>query len=202
MGSAPFPMHDGMRNIQPNRLGAVYEMCYFYLISRLKRRPQQDDIFSIILFNDYGVTVADRRRILEKDIIYEIAHKHSPEGGTNFNYALIEAQKVLRSTPINIKPRMIFLTDGESKVTNSEIFKSFWSTFGTPRVMESMQDFQFIMFGLSTHGKQALKQAVQLARISFPVHVPKDERREKAKLFYAKDYPALKDVFLNKIVQK
>jgi len=87
-----------------NRLGSVYSALYSFWTARdaaltaLAGRggtPPRRDAYSVILFNEMANIAIQNDFTASPDQLLETLLAHGPSGGTNFNAALGEADRVL-----------------------------------------------------------------------------------------------------------
>jgi len=112
-----------------NALGSVYEISYKALVAQESTMPQQQDIFSVILFDDKVTVPFLKRNIQDKNMMYSVdLLKNTPSGGTKFQAALNSLSNILNENSSAYDVLVLFLTDGEDSVSQ-ETVKSLSTTF-------------------------------------------------------------------------
>lgn len=76
--------------------------------SKYKKSQQSEDLISIILYDDRAEQFMTKQKISQIDVNLP----NLRGGGTNFQAAFSEAEKIIELTPKQFSPAIIFLTDG------------------------------------------------------------------------------------------
>ncbi|KAH9169262.1 hypothetical protein EDB89DRAFT_1854694 [Lactarius sanguifluus] len=123
------PATDRIRERADNRLGAVYSALYSFWSARhtAVTADQQTigarrDVYSVILFNDTTKNVVVNDFTSSSDQLLDIVLNEQTKWGTNFAAALQAGQEVMTDNwSTERTPIMIFLSDGECRLPETEI---------------------------------------------------------------------------------
>ncbi|CAF2874123.1 unnamed protein product, partial [Rotaria sp. Silwood2] len=92
----------------------VLEKAYVEFLESRKRNQGVDDIFSVVQFSSKAKIVYQRKQFSDAPRTIEQLH-----GGTNYNIALEEAEKVIEADSTKSSVVMIFMSDGIDLLNNN-----------------------------------------------------------------------------------
>mmetsp|Transcript_22245 Transcript_22245/g.37245 ORF Transcript_22245/g.37245 Transcript_22245/m.37245 type:complete len:1360 (-) Transcript_22245:841-4920(-) len=151
------------------RLGAVYESCHRFIMTRKGANAVEDRV-SMLVFND-RVQVVFANETLNDKLVHRML-EYGPMGNTNFSAALKQAGELLaRYRSSKHRPLFVFLTDGTEGTTeaSSPSLKLMEQLLRREAAFEHRLVMHTIKFGGDVEGNDLLQQLASASGGTFSI---------------------------------
>ncbi|RHZ74826.1 hypothetical protein Glove_219g14 [Diversispora epigaea] len=187
----------GLRNSHNNRLGAVYEAVYNFIVTRRNSRAVQNTV-SLVLFDSSAIRVFENRSLTNSDELLQImVTYYYASGGSSYAAGINTASTIIQNYYDPLKTNVvIFLSDGGCEAAEKEVH----SLCSQERNRGSYLYLYTVMFAGDRDNGQSLKRMADIAKEYLPQ--TKDRQSLTCKYVHAVDEIKLTEYFTYQLSDK